>query len=272
MRRRLPLDLTLVLLVVLCVVGAVSIVGAVGLGSDSHAYWLTSREDVLYSRAPSTRDAYLYSPAFAQLIWPLAQLPWPAFCVIFTVAPAVAFAWLLRPLPTPVAVACWLMTLPEIVTGNIYWLLALAAAVGLRHPASWTCMAMTKITPCLGPLWFLVRREWHSLAVSVLAILGVASISYVIQPAAWGEWISFLASSSPANTDVLGSPLFPPLVVRLPLGVALLVWGALGNRGWTLPVAMVLATPVIGPASFTMLCAIPRLRAAQRQPAPALLP
>ena len=64
----------------------------VGLGYDSHAYWLAVQDmDRLYGAPALARDAFLYSPAFAQLIWPLGLLPWPAFCVLWTLLSAVIF-------------------------------------------------------------------------------------------------------------------------------------------------------------------------------------
>ena len=53
-----------------------------------------------------------------------------------------------------------------------------------------------------------------------------------------------------------------PLVVRFPLALALAVVAARTNRAWLLPVAMVLASPVVGWGTFALLAAIPRLRQA----------
>ncbi|SED36092.1 Protein of unknown function [Nocardioides exalbidus] len=231
-----------------------------GIGYDARAYWLAWRRDDLYGLEPGDRDAFLYSPAFAQLAWVPARLPFTAFAAGVSVCAAVTFAWLLRPLRPDVALACWLMTLLEVVAGNVYWLLALAAVLGLRHPAAWTVAALTKITPCLGPVWFLVRREWRALGVSLAATGLVALASYAVAPGEWAAWASFLRDSSGAGSEALRGSVFPPLVYRLPVALAVVVWGALTGRAWTIPVAMVLATPVIGIASFTMLCAIPRLR------------
>ena len=48
------------------------------IGLDSHAYWLAAREpDTWYTRPPAYRDAFLYSPAFGQVLQPLSVLPWP---------------------------------------------------------------------------------------------------------------------------------------------------------------------------------------------------
>ncbi len=57
----------------------------VGLGYDSHAYWSAVQDmDTLYDAPALSRDAYLYSPLFAQAIWPLGRLPWPAFGVLWS--------------------------------------------------------------------------------------------------------------------------------------------------------------------------------------------
>jgi hypothetical protein len=49
----------------------------------------------------------------------------------------------------------------------------------------------------------------------------------------------------------------------------IVVWGARGNRLWVLPVAALLAMPVIWITSPAILTAIPRLRAQQREAAAA---
>jgi hypothetical protein len=244
----------------LSVADTVFMVADFGVGYDARAYWVAWRRDDLYGLAPGDRDAFLYSPAFAQLAWVPAQLPLAAFTGAVSACASIAFAWLLRPLRPDIAVACWLMTLPEVMAGNIYWLLALAAVFGFRRPAVWSVAALTKITPCLGPVWFLARRDWRALAASVAAIGVVTLVSYAVSPEEWAAWAAFLRDSSHAGTESLRDSIFPPLVYRLPLAVALVVWGALTGRAWTIPVGMVLATPVLAIASFTMLCAIPRLR------------
>jgi hypothetical protein len=254
------------ILALACVGWAVVIVVLFGLGYDSHAYWQAWRGDSLYDRAPTERDAFLYSPAFAQAIWPLAQVPFPVFCAIFTIAPALAFGWLLRVLPRRTAVPCWLMTMPEIVTGNIFWLLALAAVWGMGRGGWWVATAITKVTPFLGPLWFLARREWWQLGWCLGVTLLVVGASYSLDPRAWQDWVAFLLDNQSGSQGPLGD-IFP-LFLRLPVAVALVVWAAITDRAWALPVAMVVATPVLATASFTMLAAIPRLRetSARRRP------
>lgn len=257
-RQRLPRDVTWIVGVA-CALNAAMVLASSGLGYDSHAYWLTGQPGESYGRAPNTKDAFLYSPAFAQVLWPLTQLPWPVFAVLFAVLPAVVFAWLLWPLPWQWAVPLWLATLPEIVNGNVYWLLALVAVVGMQRPGTWVIAALTKITPCLGPIWFLARREWRDLARSLVVITTVALLSMSLDARAWWDWFAFLGENLAQSNGDTTIAILPPLVVRLPLAVALVVYAARTGRTHLIPLAMVVSTPVLFITSFTMLAAIPRL-------------
>lgn len=59
-------------------------------GTDSHAYWLALQGGEMYGGSPTDRDAYLYSPLFAQVLAPLGWLAWPAFQLVWFGAGAVA--------------------------------------------------------------------------------------------------------------------------------------------------------------------------------------
>jgi hypothetical protein len=229
-----------------------------GLGADSHAYWLAWRGP-MYTTGPMTENAYLYSPAFAQALWLAAQLPWPVFSLLFSLGLGVALAWLLAPLGRRWAIPLWLAGLPEITSGNVFILLALAA-VGFRRPEVWVLPALTKVTVCVGPVWFLVRGEWRRLAISAAAIAAVAAVSAATAPELWSDWLRFLVLHARDAGRPLGSPAVPPALVRVPVGLALLVWGARTNRTWVIPVAMLLCTPVLWLGSLTLLAAVPRLR------------
>ncbi len=55
-----------------------------------------------------------------------------------------------------------------------------------------------------------------------------------------------------------------PLLVRLPFAIALIVWGALTNRRWTVPVGSMLALPALWYGGLTMLLAVIVLRDPER--------
>ncbi len=246
----------------------VELVRKLGLGWDSHAYWLAWRGP-MYDAAPNNVDAFLYSPAFAQLFWPLAQLPWPVACAITVALPGLALGYLLRPLGLFWALPLWTIGLAETLSGNIFWLLALCALWGLNRPWLWAVPALTKVTPALGPIWFAARREWRSLGTSVAATVAVVAVSFAISPDLWAQWFDFLFQHVGTTNAGLGSAWTLPLVARAPMAVAVVVWGALTNRRWALPVAMMVATPVTSIACWVLLAAIPRLVQA---PQPAATP
>lgn len=228
------------------------------VGVDAHAYWAAYR-GVVYHSAPSTEDAFLYSPAFLQAIAPIAWLPWPVFATIVMTAAGLTFAYLLAPLGWRWAVPLWLCCTGEILTGNIFWVLALVALFGRRVPSLWVVPLLTKIAPGVGLLWFVVRRQWRAFGVAVATLVVVVGLSYALAPGLWHDWVSFLLQNAGSSTHAVGSRIVPPPVVRFPLAVLLVAWGAHKQRPWTLPVGMLLATPVIGLGSFTILAALVRL-------------
>lgn len=220
-------------------------------GADSIAYYVTRHHwDNLYWAPPLVDGAYLYSPAFAQVIWPLTWLPWDLFRALWGGAEVVALIWLLRPLAwrwaAPLVVVAAGLELP---LENVYPFLAVAAVVGMRRPAAWALPILTKVTPGVGIIWFAARREWRHLAYAVVATGAIAGASVLISPRQWGEWIAFLSRQGTGTYIV---------ALRFLAAVGLIVWGARADRRLLLPVAMVVATPVWNAATLVILTAIPR--------------
>lgn len=226
------------------------------LGSDAHAYWLTGHTEDLYHTGPATQDAFLYSPAFALLIHPLTWLPWPAFYVAWVGIEVAALVWLFKPLSFRWALPAFLLCLPELVIGNVYLLLALMVALGVRYPAAWAFGILTKITPGVGLVWFLVRGEWRNLAFGAGATVAVVGGSYLLAPSLWSQWAGFLLGNGDGSPG--GSTGF---LVRCAVAVALVAYAARADRPWVLAVAVILASPVLNTlAALSVLAAIPRLR------------
>jgi hypothetical protein len=222
-------------------------------GVDSRAYWAAARHSHLYSGKPGELGAYLYSPAFATLIWPLAQLPMGVFVGTWMVIEAATFVWLLRPLGIRWGVPAFCLCMAEIVIGNIYAFLAVVAVVGLRQPIVWALPLLTKITPGLGPIWFAVRREWRMVAWSLGATAIIAAVSFVLTPHQWTDWIDYLTNHRGENQVLLP--------VRAVLAVALTIFAARRDIRWLIVVAMLLANPMVfhSEMALTILAGIPRL-------------
>lgn len=255
--RHLALDTAKVLGLIFAIVSAAFALQPPKFGTDSHPYWLTGH-GLSYASGPMTKDAYLYSPAFADVIRPLTYLPWPVFAVFWSALLGVVLAWLLAPLRWW-ALPLWIAGLPEIIHGNVFILLAVVAAFGLQRRGLWALAALTKITLCVGPVWFAVRREWRELGISLGVISAIALLSWAVEPHLWVEWITFLASEAGRSSQTLGLEILPSLVYRLPVALLLVAWGAHSDKRWVIPVGMVLASPVLWLGTFTMLAALPRL-------------
>lgn len=231
------------------------------LGEDAHAYWVAARDGISYGRAPGTVDAYLYSPAFALLVTPLALLPWPAFLAVWIAIDVAALVWLLRHVHLRWAIPFFLLCVPELVVGNVFLLIAACLAAGLRAPGLWAFPLLTKVTTGIGLLWFAFRRDWRPLVIAAITTAVIVGVCALIDPGAWREWFAFLTSNTQSARD--GRIGF---ALRLVVAVAVMWWGARTGRAWTIAVAAVLAAPVSNLMTLTMLTAVPRL-AAQRAPA-----
>jgi hypothetical protein len=154
------------------------------------------------------------------------------------------------------AVGLWLFCTPEILSGNVFWLLALCTVLGFSRGTPWLAAAFTKVVPCLGPIWFLVRGEWRPLRSFAVAATLFFLVSFALDPSLWRQWVDFLVDSSDVAPVI---SFIPPLVYRLPVGLALLVFAARTDRRWLVPVCMVVVSPVIGEGTLALLAAIPRL-------------
>lgn len=225
-------------------------------GFDAHAYWLAGREALTYSRPPGARDAFLYSPLFADLLRPFGLLPWPVFWAGWAVLLGVVLFWLLRPLPGRWLAPVWLLCLPEIENGNVFILIAAVLALGFTRPGLYVVPVLTKVTVGVGAVWFLARGEWRRLLELGAVTAGLVGVSGLLQPAAWSAWVRFLIADGGGTHD--GMVAF---VVRCGIAVAVVVVAARTGRPWLVAVATVIASPMLGWLTLTVFAAVPRLTA-----------
>ena len=68
----------------------------------------------------------------------------------------------------------------ELAGGNIHLLLAAAIVLGFRWPWTWSLVLLTKITPGIGLLWFVVRREWRNLTIALGGTAAIVAVSFVL--------------------------------------------------------------------------------------------
>lgn len=229
------------------------------VGIDARAYWRVDLAHPYASSGVGEYSTYLYSPAFAQFLSPLFVLPFDVFFVLWTLASIAVLYWLVRPWPW----ALLILLLPwtyELFVGQVHLFIAAAIVLGFRWPSLWAFNILTKVTPGVGLLWFLVRREWRPLAIALGTTAAIVAVSFALAPTAWFDWYTFLRSSTGS-----GELLYP----RIAASAVVVTIGALKGWRWTVPIAVWLALPVVWIESWVILLAIIRLR--EPAPVPALV-
>jgi hypothetical protein len=226
--------------------------GKLVTGQDARSYYGLNLADLYAGRTNwNTIGAYPYSPAFAQLVYPLNLLPWPVFVAAWTGLLLAAVFFLTGPRLLLLGLALGAM---EIAGGNISLLLTVAIVAGFRYPWTWAFVILTKITPGIGLLWFALRREWRQLGIALGATAAIVGVSYLLMPGAWQDWIALLAANTGKGGTWAAVPV--PLLIRGPIGVALLIWGAPRNQRWVVPIAAMLALPALWYGSLSMVLGV----------------
>jgi hypothetical protein len=211
---------------------------------DAYAYW-SAPADHPYRAFAYGVGAYLYSPAFLQLIAPLRLLPLSAFELVVAGLSLAALVYVCRAWTIPALLFPPVMV--ELATGNIHLLLAAALVVSWRHPAAWSTFLLTKITPGVGLVWFVVRREWRNLAIALGATALMSAVSFAIWPGQWLEWVGFIVASG-TNGGLL--------VPRLALCALVIGCAAIRDDRRLLVVGVTLAMPVFYLNSLSVLIAL----------------
>jgi hypothetical protein len=224
------------------------------VGFDAFAYWNVNPADP-YATVVGGLGAFNYSPPIAWLFAPFGALDWPTFLWLWLALLVGNIVWLGRRGVRMI----WLLAFPpvalELYHGNIHLWIAAAIALGFRYPWTWGFILLTKVTPGIGLLWFAVRREWRALAIALGVTAAIVAVSIVLEGHLWMDWIGFLGST-PEGGSVAQFQIPVPLWLRLPAATALVVWGGLSDRRWTVPVAATLALPVLWVSGFAICAAL----------------
>lgn len=223
---------------------------ASGSGFDALCYWSVNASNPYGGQYGGVNFAY--SPPVALAFLPVHLLSFDAFRAIWLAIQVGALLWLGR--RYALALLLFLPVSVELYNGNIDLLLGVAIVLGFRYPATWSLVLLTKVTPGVGLLWFVVRREWRNLAIALGATAAISLASLVIVPEMWRQWLAFLVSNPSVDTPLVR--MTPPLPFRLLASAAIVSYGARTNRRWTVPVAAVISLPVIWFNGLAVLAAI----------------
>ena len=231
------------------------------VGGDALAYYQASPVPT-YVGVSGHGLNFLYSPVASQLIEPLRLLPSDVFVFVVRLGGLTCLVYVAREFTLPI-----LLFVPELVNnpvvmelwyGNINLVLAAVAVAGLRRSGLWSIPLLTKLTPGVGLVWFVVRREWSKLAVALGTTAVLVAVSFVIAPGAWSSWVATL--TSPASTLPPGTYwVIAPLPVRVAAAGLLVAVGAWRGWRWTVVVATWLSIPVLWPQTLAIMAPLPRM-------------
>jgi len=243
----------------------VQIVSDTQFGGDAHAYWSIDLAN-LYGRTLNVQDAYLYAPPFAFLISPLLHLSWNAFYVVWTALQHVPLVLSMGPIPAALGEQTFIGLRTNLFSGNIHIWTAAMILVGFRWPGVWSAQLLTKVVPGVAILWFVVRGEWRAVRIVALTTAAIVLVTLPFGPRLWIDWINVLVGSGGSVEHGLGKVIIVPLTIRGPIALAIVIVGARWDQRWMLPIAVMLAHPVIWRSGPAILIAVVPLYLADRHP------
>jgi hypothetical protein len=238
---------------------------------DAYGYWNDVRRSPMYvtTIVDGAPHGYLYSPAFQQILWPLLELPWTVFHAFWLFGLTTMLYWMSGRWVSilvfglfffPLAVGLLAAPRHYLSSGNIFLPMALAVVAGFRWPWTYSFLLLTKVTPGIGLLWFLVRREWRNLFIALAATAAITLVSFVYAPGLWFDWITVLRNNA-GNPEPGFAITILPLFPRLAIAAVMIVAGARYNARWVVPIAALLALPYIPDTALIMIVGVvPLLR------------
>lgn len=232
------------------------------LAADAFTYWSAPYDNPYPGPQLGLPGAYLYPPPFIQVLAPLRLLPWEAFHAVWAAIGFGALIFLVGPIGGALAITLLPFVYRDLLVGNIHLMLGAAIVLGITYSAAWAFPILTKITPGVGLLWFAGRRDWKRVAVGLAVAAAIALGSFAMAPSLWFEWVARLRGDSTRAGD-----LYVALIgVRLGLAAAIVVYAGWRGRAWLVPVAAVLALPILWPDSLAILLACFPLAKRRRPP------
>ena len=116
---------------------------------------------------------FLYSPPVALVMDGIRSvMPFEAFTFLLRSAELLVLIVVAGP---AIGLALFIPAVAiELNAANINLLIVAAVLIGFRHPWAWAFVALTKVTPGVGMLWFAVRREWRHFAIAAGATVAIA--------------------------------------------------------------------------------------------------
>jgi hypothetical protein len=219
--------------------------------ADVHAYYdAGARLNAglpLYEQASTTNDAdfYRYPPLLAILFRPLALLPfetaaliWEAFLIVLFVGTIIRLDWRDR----------WTWIVLGWLAAPFAWSLAVGQAqvavtflLAVGAPWAVAFAAHLKLLPVLVAVFWIVRRDWGSIARLAAWGLGLLAFSFVLEPAGTIAYMTFPDLGQVGEVRNLSPYAFSPWLWLGLVGVLVIVAVRLAPTRWGWPAAVALS-------------------------------
>ena len=245
--------------------------------ADVHAYYEAGARlnagEPLYQQAATTAEShfYRYPPLLAVAFRPLALLP-------FQVAAAIWMALLVAALAGSIWLAGirnrWTWYVLGWLAAPIAWSLVIGQAqilvmylLTLGTPLGLALAGSIKVFPALAAVYWLGRRDWSMFGRFIAWGLGLAALSFVLEPAGTIAFLTFPTLEQVGEVTNLSPYAISPVLWAMSvvaLAVAALCF-AHTRVGWFLALLLsVLATPRLHLYQFSSLFAIRRVPTSSR--------
>src|ERR1035437_10244404 len=234
--------------------GILQAIGRFPRPQDAYGYWIANLDSLSPARW-GVDGQYLYSPPLAQITTILHPIGWQVFIVVWTTLLWAALAYMLGRwawLFVVLGIAALAFGLPyeagdvlgHALNGNVQLFIAAGLVFALRgNVLGWLPGLLTKVVSGIGLGWYVLRGEWRPLVLSLATAAAAAAFSFIFSPNQWLQWVDWTIKNAGTPSPIVLEPI--PFSVRLPMSLAILIWGARTNRAWVVPIAVGWGTPAL---------------------------
>ena len=127
-----------------------------------------------------------------------------------------------------------------ILLGNVGMLMTAGVVATVRQPGAVAIAALSKVGPAVALLWHATRGNRHAVLVGVAATAVAFLVSFALSPAAWVDWVGWIARNY-GSSPIAELPI--PFVARVPLGIAVVLIAGRTGRAWLVPIGAGLCIP-----------------------------
>ena len=127
-----------------------------------------------------------------------------------------------------------------VLLGNVGMLMTAGLVASIRCSGAIAIPVLAKVGPGAALLWHLFRGDRRALIIGLAVTAAAVGVSFALNPGAWFDWVGWISRNYGASPL---QELAVPLVVRVPVGIAIIGIAARTDRPWLVPIGAGLCIP-----------------------------